>query len=102
MAAFHAVGARAGSTVVQVYVGSRGASVPRPLRELKGFAKVTLQPGEVRVVKVALPDRAFAFFDGDAAAWRVEAGVYDISAGFSATDLRLTGPVARQGRLLPL
>ena len=95
-------GARAGSTVVQVYVGSRNASVPRPVRELKGFAKVTLQPGEVRVVTVALPDRAFAFFDRDAAAWRVEAGVYDISAGFSAMDLRLTGQVARQGRLLPL
>ena len=95
-------GERTGSTVVQVYIGDRECSVTRPAQELKGFAKVTLQPGEVRLVRVPLTPRAFAFFDIAAKAWRVEAGVFDISAGFSATDLRLTAEVTLGDQILPL
>lgn len=95
------VGARDGATVVQVYVGAPGASVPRPIKELKGFAKVALKAGESRKVTVDLPPRAFAYFDQAAAGWRIEAGTYVISAGFSAVDLPLTGDVQVVGQMLP-
>jgi beta-glucosidase len=81
-------GDRRGSTVVQLYVGDREASVPRPLRELKSFAKVPLDPGERREVSFSLPPRAFAYFDEAGGDWRVEEGTFDISAGFSAADIR--------------
>ena len=81
-------GARRGSTVVQLYVGDAQASVPRPPRELKAFRKVALDPGESRQVAFDLPPRAFAFFDAAARLWRVEAGSFEVSAGFSARDIR--------------
>ena len=81
-------GARRGSTVVQLYLGGRASSVPRAARELKAFRKVVLDPGESRVLAFDLPARAFAFYDGAAAAWRIEAGLFDLSVGFSAADIR--------------
>lgn len=95
-------GDRVGSTVVQVYVGDPQASVPRPVKELKGFAKVTLEPGASREVEVALDARAFAFFDVAAQGWRIEAGEFVVSVGFSATDLRARATVTRGGQTLPL
>ncbi len=80
-------GERAGSTVVQIYVGDRESSVQRPLRELKAFAKVELAPGESREVSFALDARAFAFFDEAARMWQVEAGTFTLDAGFSAEDI---------------
>lgn len=88
-------GPRPGATVVQLYVGDDQASVPRPLRELKAFAKCRLGPGETRQVTLALPPRAFAFFDAAARCWRVEAGDFTLSAGFSAGDLRQHARVGR-------
>jgi beta-glucosidase len=64
------------------------ASVPRPPRELKGFVKVTLKPGQSRRVTVKLDDRAFAFWDGG---WRIEPGLFRIHVGSSSRDIRLTG-----------
>lgn len=95
-------GDRVGSTVVQVYVGDPEASVARPLKELKGFAKATLDPGASREVEVALDARAFAFFDVAVGGWRIEAGRFEISAGFSATDLRASAEISRAGEMLPL
>ena len=95
-------GARDGATVVQVYVSDVEASLPRPQKELKGFAKVWLKAGEVREVEVALEARAFAFFDVAAQLWRVEAGAFDISVGFSAADLRASQRVSRGDMTLPL
>ena len=80
-------GSRPGSTVAQVYIGDNEASVPRPVRELKAFRKVVLEPGESTTVQVVLPMRAFAFFDVASRCWRVEAGGFTISVGFSAIDL---------------
>ena len=77
----------AGSTVVQLYVGDDEARVARPVRELRAFAKVALEPGESRTVSFKLEQRDFAFYDVDAGLWRVEAGSFTIWAGFSATDL---------------
>lgn len=81
-------GARAGSTVVQVYVGDIESSAPRPARELKTFSKISLAAGETREISLDLPARAFAFWDDAARCWRVEAGVFRIEAGFSAADIR--------------
>ena len=95
-------GSRTGATVVQVYVGDVEASVPRPVKDLKGFAKVRLKPGEARVVEVALPERAFAFFDVAAQLWRIEAGEFEVSVGFSAMDLRGKLRVSRGAMTLPV
>lgn len=69
----------AGSDVVQVYVEDQEATVGRPLRELKGFAKIRLEAGEQRVVTIELDERAFAFWGR--AGWTVESGAFTIHAG---------------------
>ena len=81
------VGERAGSTVVQVYVADDEASVSRPAKELAGFAKVRLAPGETRRVEVVLDMRSLAFFDVTAKAWTAEAGRFTVLAGFSSADI---------------
>jgi beta-glucosidase len=86
-------GTRAGAEVVQIYVGQKQSSVPRPLRELKGFAKIVLQPGESKTVEIALNRRAFAFWSPTAKDWTVEPGQFTIEAGRSARDIRLTETV---------
>jgi beta-glucosidase len=88
-------GARAGSTVVQLYVGDGQASVPRPIKELKAFEKVALAAGESRRVRFDLSGRDFAWFDVAAQTWVVEPGAFNIVVGFSATDIRLSGVVRR-------
>ena len=95
-------GAREGATVVQVYVGDVEASVPRPKKELKGFAKLALKAGESRAVEVALNARAFAFFDVAAQVWRIEAGAFEVSLGFSASDLNASVMVRRGAEVLPV
>lgn len=81
-------GARRGSTVVQLYVGDVVASVSRPLRELKAFEKIELDAGASYLVTLPLGARDFAFFDVAAQVWRVEAGAFVLSAGWSAADIR--------------
>lgn len=88
-------GARPGAEVVQVYLGDPEASVDRPVRELVGFAKVRLAPGESRRVEVVLDERAFAFWDtgaGDGSnegGWVVEPGAFRVEVGASSRDIRL-------------
>ena len=93
---------RSGSTVVQVYVGDPQARVPRPVRELKAFRKIALDPGAAREVTLRLDPRAFAFFDTEGGTWRVEAGTFTIEAGLSAADLPLTVTVDLPGQELPV
>ncbi len=81
-------GKREGAAVVQLYICDVEANVPRPEKELKSFAKVTLAPGEKRTVTLTLTPRDFAFFDVASQCWRVEPGRFDLIAGFSATDIR--------------
>lgn len=83
-------GTRAGAEVAQVYVEDKQCSVPRPVRELKGFAKVALQPGETKRVSIPLPARAFAFYDVAQKSWVAEAGEFAIHVGASSRDLRQT------------
>ncbi|WP_210481110.1 glycoside hydrolase family 3 C-terminal domain-containing protein [Naasia sp. SYSU D00948] len=80
-------GDRSGADVVQVYVGDPESSVNRPVRELKGFAKVRLNPGERRTVRIDLDERAFAFWGPSG--WTVEPGVFVIEAGPNSRDLPL-------------
>lgn len=83
-------GQRAGAEVVQVYVGDVEASVARPLRELKGFVKVHLEPGETRQVSCQLDQRAFAFWSRRLQQWVVESGEFLIAVGSSSRDLVAT------------
>ena len=83
-------GPREGSDVIQIYRYDRSGVVARPRRELAGFAKVRLQPGESRTVTVTVPGRAFAFYDVQARDWRVPSGAYDLEVARSSTDVVAT------------
>lgn len=74
-------GRRFGREVVQLYVRDTEASVPRPVRELKGFAKVALEPGQKETVTLTLGRMDLAFFDPGENHWRAEAGAFDIQVG---------------------
>ena len=89
-------GSRPGAEIAEVYVGEPQAKVPRPVRELKGFAKVALMPGETRHVEVKLDERAFSYFDSTAHRWTADPGLFDISVGASDAQIELTGKVTRQ------
>ena len=80
-------GARAGSTVLQVYIHDGSGACVRPERELKAFAKIHLAPGEARTVPLELTARDFAFYDTDNRQWQVGGGNYDILVGFSASEI---------------
>ncbi|MBZ5527356.1 MAG: glycoside hydrolase family 3 C-terminal domain-containing protein [Acidobacteriia bacterium] len=84
-------GKRAAAEVAQLYVGDRHATVPRPVKELKGFAKVTLQPGETRRVSILLDRRAFSYYDVQAHRWTAAPGDFDLYIGSSAAQIELTG-----------
>ena len=81
-------GARKGADVAQVYVAPGKTKVPRPVRELKGFARVELAPGESRTVSVPLDGRAFAYFDVANKRWQADAGRYAIELGRSVEDIK--------------
>lgn len=80
-------GERAGKTVVQLYVGDKESSVFRPVRELKGFEKVELQPGEEKTVSFRLDQRAFAFWNVQLHDWYAESGEYMIEVGSSSREI---------------
>jgi beta-glucosidase len=81
-------GTRAGSEVIQVYVHDVASTVFRPVHELKGFAKVHLQPGESRTVVFGLDRRSFAFWDVARQDWTVEPGEFELRFGASSRDIR--------------
>ncbi len=82
-------GTRAGTDVAQVYVSEPHAKVPRPAKELKGFARINLKPGETKTATVTLDGRAFSYYDGDAKKWRADAGEFQILVGGSSQDIQL-------------
>jgi len=86
-------GQREGAEVVQVYVGDTHAKVPRPAKELKGFARVALHPGETKRVTVPLDSRAFSYYDADAKQWRIDPGDFDVLVGRSAEQIELRGKI---------
>jgi len=84
-------GRRAGAEVAELYVGDAHASVPRPVKELKGFAKITLKPGETKPITLTLDRRAFSFYDVKKHDWSAEPGEFTISVGGSSDNIQLRG-----------
>jgi beta-glucosidase len=89
----------AGKEVVQVYVHDHESGLVRPRKELKGFAKVELQPGETKTVTLALDFRAFAYYHPGYKQWITEDGEFDILIGASSTDIRCVETVTLQSTL---
>ena len=94
-------GKRAGAEIVQLYVAKPGAEVFRPAQELKGFAKVQLQPGESKTVTIPLDDKAFRYWNTKTDSWEVEGGSYELRVGASSTGIRLTAVVEVAGTGAP-
>jgi beta-glucosidase len=88
-------GARAGWEVVQVYVSQSHPSLPRPPRELKGFARIWLKPDEKGQVSIPLDVSAFGFYDPARSCWVAEKDDYTIEVAASSRDIRLHAPWAR-------
>ena len=86
-------GSRTGKTVVQLYVSDVESTVIRPVRELKGFEKVELRPGESKQVTFTLDKRSFAYWNQEIHDWHVETGMFNIEIGQSSRDIVLTGSV---------
>ncbi|HJU53306.1 MAG TPA: glycoside hydrolase family 3 C-terminal domain-containing protein, partial [Pyrinomonadaceae bacterium] len=84
-------GSRDGADVAQVYIGDAHSKVPRPAKELKGFAKVSLRPGETRKVTIPLDARSLSYYDATAKQWRAEPGDFDVLVGRSSAQIELRG-----------
>jgi beta-glucosidase len=87
-------GKREGAEVAQLYVGDGHAPVPRPVKELKGFAKVNLKPGESKRVLIALDRRALSYFDQTAKQWKAAPGDFEVLVGSSAQRIELRGKLS--------
>jgi beta-glucosidase len=81
-------GKRAGATVAQLYVGESSPAVERPAKELKGFERVMLQPGETKHVAMDLNPRSFSYFDVKSSTWQADAGAYELMLGDSSQDIQ--------------
>ena len=86
-------GERAGADVAQIYVADRHSDIARPPKELKGFAKVHLQPGATQRVTVHLDRRSFAYYDVEARGWTATPGSFDVLIGSSSAVIELRGKV---------
>ncbi|MFC7717595.1 glycoside hydrolase family 3 C-terminal domain-containing protein [Nonomuraea recticatena] len=97
-------GGRQGREVAQLYVSAPSATVGRPVRELRGFTKVALEPGESAVVRFGLGYRDFSYFDVREGRWAAEPGTASVHVGASSRDLRLHAEVTLDvaGRRPPL
>jgi beta-glucosidase len=82
-------GSRAGAEIAQVYVGEPHPSLPRPVKELKGFAKVNLRAGESKHVALRLDRRAFPFYDVAEKDWHADSGEFNILIGGSSDNIQL-------------
>ncbi len=88
-------GEKEGSEVAQLYVSLPGAKVFRPKKELKGFAKVSLKPGETKKVEIPFDDKTFRYWNVKTNKWEVEGGEYQIRIGASSVDIRLEGSIQK-------
>ncbi len=91
------VGDREGKEIAQLYVGLEISEVIRPLKELKGFAKVHLEPGETKRVNIAFDDKTFRYFNTLTNKWEIEGGNYDIYIGSSSDNILLKGNLEIEG-----
>ena len=81
-------GKRAGSEIVELYISDPKSSVDRPVKELKGFSKVALAPGETKTVTFEIDKPALSFFDADKHEWVCEPGDFEVLIGASSADIR--------------
>ena len=86
-----------GTEIVQLYVSKKNGQIFRPVKELKGFARVTLAPGEKQRITIALDDKAFRFWNVKADRWEIEGGAYELLVGASVEDIRLCEKISVQG-----
>ena len=89
-------GSRAGAEVAEVYVAQPNSRIPRPIKELKGFTKVLLNPGETRNVTVTLDRRAFSYYDAKIHDWAADSGEFNVIVGSSSAKAELTSKLTRQ------
>ena len=89
-------GNREGAEVAEVYVGDGHAGVPRPVKELKGFAKVDLKPGESKHVTVSLDRRAVSYYDVNSKQWKADPGEFEVLVGPSSAQIELRGKFTLQ------
>jgi len=87
------IGKVAGAEIAQLYIQDVISSVPRPVKELKGFSKVSLKPGEAKVVKIVLTDQDFSFWDVNKKGWNEEPGDFNILIGSASDDILKTAKV---------
>ena len=80
-------GNRAGSETVQLYISAKGSKIDRPVKELKAFRKVYLQPGETRNVELTIGADALSYYDEATSGWRTEAGKYEALIGTASNQL---------------
>ena len=90
-------GSVAGTEIVQLYVAKKDGQIFRPVKELKGFARVTLAPGEKQRITIALDDKAFRFWNVKSNRWEIEGGEYELLVGASVEDIRLCEKISVQG-----
>ena len=90
-------GSVAGTEIVQLYVAKKSSELFRPAKELKGFARVTLAPGEKQRITIMLDDKAFRFWNVKANRWEIEGGEYELLVGASVEDIRLCEKITVHG-----
>ena len=91
------IGSVKGKEIAQLYIGLAQSDIVRPLKELKGFAKVELEPGESKKVHIAFDDKSFRYFNVKTDKWEIEGGEYDIYIGASSADIILEGKLKVEG-----
>ena len=91
------VGKVKGKEVAQLYIGLGLSAVIRPLKELKGFVKVELEPKQVKRVTIPFDDKSFRYFNTKTNKWEIEGGEYDIYIGSSSADICLQGTINVEG-----
>jgi beta-glucosidase len=87
-----------GSEVAELYVGQQNPKVERAIKELKGYKKVFLKPGESKRVTIELNDRSLAYYDVDSKQWVVDADSFNLSVGASSQDIRLNAKLVNPFR----
>jgi beta-glucosidase len=93
-------GKRAGAEIAELYVGQQNPKISRPIKELKGFAKVYLQPGQSKTVTLELSQRSFAYFNTTTEEWDAVPGEYNVLVGGSSQDTPLKGQVSLKSEFI--
>jgi beta-glucosidase len=90
-------GAVVAKEIAELYIGKKDSKIIRPKKELKGFAKIELKPGEEKKVEIPFDDKSFRYFNTADNRWEVEEGTYEIYIGASSEDIRLSGTIEQKG-----